>query len=227
MHIPMRELILPLKPQQTRKYPRVRAKFRVNCTVGNQTFPARASTLGGGGLFLDTDRPLAKGTEVHARFRPAKHLPQIEAKARVCYVLRGRGVALEFMGLTPDQLQILLRMIHRKPSDRRDFARAPLATQIQSQDCMALAFARNVGEGGMFIETKDPLPLGVKLNLRFNLNDDGPAVVAVAEVTYTVSRMGMGVQFLDLAPADRKRIETHVVKAQTADQVAAGTESPI
>ena len=162
----MRELILPLKPQQTRKYPRVRAKFRVNCTVGNQTFPARASTLGGGGLFLDTDRPLAKGTEVHARFRPAKHLPQIEAKARVCYVLRGRGVALEFMGLTPDQLQILLRMIHRKPSDRRDFARAPLATQIQSQDCMALAFARNVGEGGMFIETKDPLPLGVKLNLR-------------------------------------------------------------
>lgn len=207
-----------MNTQGVRKYPRVKTKLRVDCTIGERIIQVQASTLGGGGLFLDTEEVLPAGKEVHLRFRPAKHLPQIEAKAKVSYSLSGQGVAVEFLGLEPGYLEMLLRLIHHKADDRRGYERAPLATQIQSDECMSLAIARNVGEGGMFIETKEPLPLGSRLNLRFNLDDNGPAVVAAAEVTYTVSKMGMGVQFLDLGVADRKRIEAHVVKAQPVSQ---------
>ncbi len=201
-----------------RKYPRVGTTFRVECAVADETFHCKASMLGGGGLFIATQRALATGTEVLTRFRPAKHLPQIEAGARVRYSLPGQGVALEFINISPDHRHLLLRLIHHKKADRRRFPRAPLAIQIHCQDSMSLGFSRDVGEGGMFIETKEPLLPGSRLNLRFNLDDGGSVVLAVAEVTYTVSKLGMGVQFVDVSLADRKRIEAYVAKCQLAPQ---------
>jgi len=36
----------------------------------------------------------------------------------------------------------------------------------------------------MFIETERPLPVGTRVNLRFNLDYRGSIIVAMAEVTY-------------------------------------------
>lgn len=201
-----------LKQPGTRKYPRIQTTFRVECTLENQTFHWPAATLGGGGLFLKTKEVLPTGSKVLVRFRPARHLPFIRAEAKVRYSLPGQGIALEFTQISPQDRETLLRFIHRKVGDSRKFPRAPLATQIHCENLMSLAFARNVSEGGMFIETREPLPLGSRLHLRFNLEDEGPIVVAVGEVVYEISHMGMGVQFVDIEPSDRKRIEAYAAK---------------
>ncbi len=199
-----------------RKYPRVKVAFRVECALGDRTFQGQAAMLGGGGLFLETKEGFPLGTKLMVRFRPARHLPHIRAEASVREVTPGRGLALEFTEISPEHRFLLLRLIHHKTNDRRKFPRANLAAQIRCEDFLELAFARDVSHGGMFIETKQALPVGSRVQLRFNLPDEGPIVVAAADVTYEVSDLGVGIQFVDIAPADLKRIDAYVTRAEPA-----------
>jgi c-di-GMP-binding flagellar brake protein YcgR len=205
-----RRLGKDLKKPSARRYPRVPAKFAVEYTVGDRKVRARASTLGGGGLFLEGSQDLPQGLEVRMRFHPAKHLPFIEARAKVCYVVPGQGAGLEFTEISSEHHQIILRLIHHKTANQRQFPRAPLATQIQCRECMAVAFSRDVSAGGMFVETTVPCEKGARVDLRFHLNDGGPIVVAVAEVKYLVPKLGMGVEFVELSSSDRQRLENYV-----------------
>jgi len=202
-----------LSRKNLRRYPRVSVSFPVEYAVGDKTFRQRATTLGGGGLFLLGVEDLEPETLISIRFRPAKHLPVIEAKARVCYHLAGQGSALEFKEIRPEHRQILLRLIHHKTGDKRRYPRAALATQIECEQCVSLALSRDVSFGGMFIETDQPLPIDTRLKLRFNLDDDGPVVMAQAQVTYQVGKLGMGIEFVEVSPEDRKRIEAYVARS--------------
>ena len=195
--------------QENRKYPRVPVRFNVESRAGGRTLRARAAILGGGGLFLELADAPPVGSEVSLQFRPAKHLPLIKAKAVVRYHLAGQGIALEFTDMTPDDRQIVLRMVEHKKDERRQFPRVRLATQVECKDTVMLTFSRDVSEGGMFIESTSPLPTGSILTLRFNL-DDRTSIVAKAVVSYQVKKFGMGVQFLDLAPDDRKCVADYV-----------------
>ena len=195
-----------------RRYPRTTVDLPVECTLGNQRLRPRASILSGGGVLLGLTESLAPDTEVGIRFRPAKHLPLIEATGRVRYQTTG-GTAIEFTDISSANRQLLLRLLHHKSADKRRHPRAPLATQIQSEQRMSLAFSRDISVSGMFIETRKPLPVETRLNLRFNLEDGRPAVLALVQVTYEVERLGMGVHFVSVSPTDRKRIATYVAKS--------------
>jgi c-di-GMP-binding flagellar brake protein YcgR len=201
-----------LSQANLRKYPRANFEFALEYTVGTQTFRTRATSLGGGGLLLKEQQGLSLGTEISVRFRPAKHLPIVQAKSKVNYHIPGRGTGIEFTEIRPEHRQILLRLIHHKTDNKRRSPRAPLPTQIECDECMSLAYSRNLSAGGMFIETASPLPINAELSLRFSLNDNGPVVEARAKVTYQVAKMGMGVFFTDLSPEDRKRIEVYVTQ---------------
>jgi c-di-GMP-binding flagellar brake protein YcgR len=211
-----------LKKPNARKYPRVPSKFTVEYTVGDRKLRARASTLGGGGLFLEKSEALSPGWEIGVRFRPARHLPFVEARAKVCYVSPNQGAGLEFTEISSQHHQVLLRLIHHKTANRRQFPRASLATQIQCEGCMALAYSRDVSAGGMFVETTVPCEKGSRVELRFHLNDGGPVILAKAEVKYLVPKLGMGVEFVDLSPSDRERIENYV---QGSD--SSGADAPV
>lgn len=199
-----------------RKYPRISVDFIVQFNLDNVAYRERASVLGGGGLFLSFKQSLTldPGREFTAQFRPAKHLPLIEAKAKVCYVVPGQGSAIEFTEINPDHHRLLLQFIHNKIGKRRKHPRASFATQIECKECMTLAFSRDISRGGMFVETDQPMPVGSRLNMRFNLEGQDPITVAAAEVTYQVGKMGVGVQFVDVAPEDLKRIESYVAKSK-------------
>ena len=203
-----------MSSEKRRRYPRIRTKVPVEYSLGEKAIRQQTTTLGGGGLFLAEVQDLTPGRVLAIRFRPAKHLPLVEAKARVCYTLPGEGTALEFTEIPPEHREMLLRLIHHKTGGKRRHPRAALATQIQCQECMSLAFSRDVSVGGMFIETTEPLTVGSRLNLRFNI-DDGPVVVVQAEVTYEVAKLGIGVHFVDLSPEDLKRIEAYVARSET------------
>lgn len=176
-------------------------------------------------MFLAVQDAPPVGSEIVLRFRPAKHLPLIEARGKVCYQVSGQGVAVEFTNIDPEHQQLLLRLIHHKTGNKRKHARAPLATQIECEECMSLAFSRDVSLGGMFIETKKPLAIGRKVSIRFNLDDDGPVVVALGEVSYQVLKLGMGVQFLDLTQDGRSRIEAYVARSPKLFDPTGGTKT--
>ncbi len=71
-----------------------------------------------------------------------------------------------------------------------------------------LAVARNVSSGGIFIETRDPLPLRTQVRVRFQIPDCDDEFVAAGEVKNhyflnfrgarepTQSLFGMGVRFI-------------------------------
>jgi c-di-GMP-binding flagellar brake protein YcgR len=196
--------------RNTRKYPRIPARFTVEWRLGEKTSRARAAVLGGGGIFLELTDPPPADAEVSLRFRPARHLPFIEAKARFLYHLPGQGVAFEFTEISSKHRELLLRLIEHKKGNRRQFPRVRLATQVQSEHTMLLTYSRDVSVGGMFIETKTPLPAESVLSVRFNLDPDGPIIVAKGFVTYLVKGFGMGMHFIEISPEDRDRIAAYV-----------------
>ena len=186
-------------------------RFPVECRVGDNTLRARAAILGGGGIFVELKDAPEVGAEVTLRFRPARHLPYIKAKAKVRYHLPGQGVAFEFTEITPDDQERILRLIEHKKGDRRKYPRVRLATQVECEAAMILTFSRDVSVGGMFVETNTPLPTGAILTLRFNL-DNQTSIVAKGVVTYQIKKFGMGVHFLDLTPEDRRSLEGYVAE---------------
>ena len=207
-----------LKRQYLRKYPRISIaiSFSVEYTVDAKTYKEKATTLGGGGLFIATSQEISAGTELRVRFRPEKRLPLMEALARVCYTQPGEGMALEFIEMRAEIREMLLRLIHRKLGDKRMSPRAPLATQIQGPEFSSLALSRDISIGGMFIDNKEPIEVGKQLIARFHLDDNGPIIQARVEVMYTVGKLGMGVQFVDVNAEDHKRIAEYVTRAQQA-----------
>ncbi len=207
-----------------RKYPRVGVNLVVEYTVGGRTLRRHADTLGGGGLFLKGVTDEAPGTEVSLRFRPAKHLPPIEARGVIRYQIAGKGTAIEFTEIDPTERQVLLKLILRKRGERRRYPRAPLVTQVEFQGLTTLAFSRDVSVGGMFLETAEPPPAESRVNLRFNLDDGGGIIIAQAKVLYCVAKLGVGVEFTDFSPGDRERIAAYiekVPKGPVAEPVAA------
>jgi c-di-GMP-binding flagellar brake protein YcgR len=193
-----------------RKYPRLSVRVTVDCTVGEESFRCVANNVGGGGLFLTKADGLEPGMEMSVRFRPAKHLPIIQARGSVRYITRGQGAALEFTEISADDRHMLLRLIHHKTGDRRLTPRAPLATQVECDRCMSLAFSRDVSLSGMFIETAIPLPVGSALTVRFNLDQKDKVVTASARVAYHLEKMGMGILFTEIEPQGREAIREYV-----------------
>jgi len=197
-----------------RKYPRVQADIKVELTVDADTQKAQASWLGGGGLFLGVSQQLSPGTEISVRFRPAKHLPVISARAVVRYQVPEEGMGIEFTDIEPDHREMILRLIHHRMVEKRNYPRAPLATQVEHAEGTQIGFSKDISAGGMFIELTKPVTVGSRVNLLFHLEDGGEAIKAEAEVLYSVLKLGLGVRFIQVEPADLGRIESYVAKAK-------------
>jgi uncharacterized protein (TIGR02266 family) len=209
-----------LRVKYTRTYPRLAVDLPVHILFSDLSLHERATSLGGGGMFLALTGPLEIGTEVEIRFRPAKHLPVISVMAKVLYRIPDQGTAVEFTRIEAEHRQALLRLILYRRSHARKVPRARMVTQISSPELLTLAYSRDVSVGGMFIETRQPLPVGTRLNLRFHIEDDTPIVAAEAVVAYEVVGLGMGVRFWWISLEDRQRIADYVERFQPPDPPA-------
>jgi hypothetical protein len=75
----------------------------------------------------------------------------------------------------------------------------------------------DLSAGGMFLETIAAFPRDTVLELKFKLGDsDSAPVVVQARVRYVANGIGVGVQFMDLDPNDRLRIERLMAAGLTA-----------
>jgi uncharacterized protein (TIGR02266 family) len=87
--------------------------------------------------------------------------------------------------------------------NRRTSQRAPVALPIsfRAGQTIAAAHTRDIGRGGIGIQTMDPLPIGTPLTFTLRLPGTGFEISASGRVIWADRRIGMGVQF-DKLPAD-------------------------
>jgi hypothetical protein len=91
--------------------------------------------------------------------------------------------------------------------DRRHSQRALFCNEVQVVG-YGPRRSSDLSAGGMFIETIASFPKDTVLQLEFKLaQDETTPIVVRARVLYVATGIGVGVEFMDLAPGDRTRIE--------------------
>jgi hypothetical protein len=75
--------------------------------------------------------------------------------------------------------------------DRRTAARLDKVFRVylEGERGCGLGIARNISEGGMFVETRAPQPIGTQVRITFPAADSGE-MTAVAEVRYVCHLLG-------------------------------------
>jgi type IV pilus assembly protein PilZ len=101
--------------------------------------------------------------------------------------------------------------------ERRRAERADLVVRVdyQTVDEFFSEFARNINEGGLFVESELPQPLGTTVDLHFQLpGSDEPVQVSGSVVRTTPGSddepSGMGIAFGDLDTETRQQINEMV-----------------
>jgi uncharacterized protein (TIGR02266 family) len=86
------------------------------------------------------------------------------------------------------------------------------------------AYIGNLASGGLFIKTTKGLPVGTILDLEFNLPKTKKIIHTTGRVAWARSQdkstektpPGMGVEFIDMNPEDKKLIEKYLVLAKSS-----------
>jgi type IV pilus assembly protein PilZ len=97
--------------------------------------------------------------------------------------------------------------------ERRRAERADLVVRVdyQTVDEIFSEFARNINEGGLFVESETPHPIGTRVDLQFKLpGSDEPLQVSGSVVRTSLGTAdepsGMGIVFDELDTRSRQRI---------------------
>jgi len=103
--------------------------------------------------------------------------------------------------------------------EKRAHRRKRLQTDITltSETNFYAGFIQDISTGGLFISTPNPLPERYTCEIEFSLPDNGEAIKANCEVSWSRKEItpdgepaGMGLRFLDLSNDDLERIDTFV-----------------
>ena len=110
--------------------------------------------------------------------------------------------------------------------DRRRSDRASLTVRIDysTVDEMFSEFTRDINEGGLFIETDKPHEPGTEVSMQFNLPGSDFALKTVGRVVRVTPSAsgrpgGMGIEFDELTPDDRTKID-QIVRALRSNGAA-------
>jgi type IV pilus assembly protein PilZ len=104
----------------------------------------------------------------------------------------------------------------RTDVEKRISTRVPIRVLVeyQSIDDFLADYTSNLSLGGMFIQTQQPLDLGTRFRLRLRVPGRPRPVETFGTVRWVVPDdgtpgviPGMGVQFDDLSPSDKKTVE--------------------
>jgi len=100
--------------------------------------------------------------------------------------------------------------------ERRRSARTPVTIRVEYEtvDAMFSEFTRNINEGGVFIETEQPLDMDEQVQLVFRLPGSPDPIKVTGRVAWVDSAEtgtpGMGIEFGDLDGEARQRIDALV-----------------
>lgn len=88
-------------------------------------------------------------------------------------------------------------------------ARITINHEFKSVDQFITEYVTNISRSGIFIKSKDPLPPGTRVNLRFSIIlDEIETIEGIGEVVRVSKEPpGMGVIFVELTPASERLIQ--------------------
>ena len=96
--------------------------------------------------------------------------------------------------------------------NRRDSPRVVLGIPISYRfsNTIAAALTLNISKGGVAVRTMSPLQQGSKIRARFRLPGAKSDIEAESRVSWTDRRIGMGLQFERVEPADQAAIDAFI-----------------
>jgi uncharacterized protein (TIGR02266 family) len=221
--------------EERRKHPRYPIPLMVKCATLQRAMQMRTGDISIGGVFLRTTTPEPVGTSVTLTMRLPGGL-EVHGEGLVVHTRKGVGMGIQFRQFAGSGEHTLERFIadardtHAgcptavRPGERRAHPRAQLHADVKlrSEGNLHTVFARDVSEGGVCVATGDMLALGSQVEIELSLPDEGPPIAVRGEVRWQRVRgtgpdlpAGMGVRFLNLAFADRRRIEAFVARRDT------------
>ncbi|HVP31112.1 MAG TPA: TIGR02266 family protein [Myxococcota bacterium] len=102
-------------------------------------------------------------------------------------------------------------------NDKRRSSRERLVVRVDysTVDAFFSEFTANINEGGLFIETDSPAPVGTQVLLKFQLPGTEEPLKVSGRVIWTTPGSrgevpGMGIEFEDLDPSARDRVNAVV-----------------
>ncbi len=109
--------------------------------------------------------------------------------------------------------------------ERRGSPRADLVVRVnyQTVDSLFSEFARNINDGGIFVETDTPQPIGTNVELEFKLPGADHPIEVVGNVVRSISTdqvesdgvPGMAIEFENLGADLREQINEIIQKLRT------------
>jgi uncharacterized protein (TIGR02266 family) len=103
------------------------------------------------------------------------------------------------------------------PAERRKYERAEATAQVEyeltnssSGPSRVRRNMANISLGGVFITTEEPIRMGTRMVVRFELPNKH-RVIAVSRVRYVKKDVGLGVEFLSLDEEDREELKEYIV----------------
>ena len=110
--------------------------------------------------------------------------------------------------------------IERRASPRADIV---VRVNYQNVDSLFSEFARNINDGGIFVETDTPQPIGTNVELEFKLPGADQPIKVVGNVVRSVSAdqvesdgiAGMGIEFENLDSDVRQQINEIIQKLRS------------
>jgi hypothetical protein len=86
---------------------------------------------------------------------------------------------------------------------------------LTTQDGMTRGIARNISSAGLFVETRDSIPLGGKLKLTFT-GEDGTEMTCLCEVRYQVA-LNYGLKSEEEAEGATRGVGLRIVAYETKE----------
>lgn len=100
--------------------------------------------------------------------------------------------------------------------ERRQLPRVPARVLVEydTVEDFLIDYTSNISIGGLFIQTREPFPVGTRFRLRFRIPGRSRPVEVDGEVCWVQGPLesgplqpGMGVRFAGLAPEDKAEVE--------------------
>ncbi|MCS6856537.1 MAG: PilZ domain-containing protein [Deltaproteobacteria bacterium] len=94
-------------------------------------------------------------------------------------------------------------------SGRRRDERVTINKEFESFESFIQEYVTNISRSGVFVRSREPLPVGTRVDLRFTvLLDEVETIEGVGEVVRVQDDPpGMGIAFVELSPHSRAVIE--------------------
>lgn len=105
----------------------------------------------------------------------------------------------------------------------RKKARVPLAVEVDfgSENNLYVGFSEDISEGGVFVATYAPRPVGERLSVQFKLPGQGRVMTVDTEVAWSVPQredhdggVGMGLRFVNLTDDDRRALTQFIAQRE-------------